>query len=264
MTAEPESAPAREPGQSSGSYVYGILPADIELAADRTGVGDPPGTVYLVRAENVAALVSKVDLARPLGTPQDLALHKDILDASAAGVPVLPLRFGAVLATDDAVADELLAPHGDEFARALRDLDGRVEYVVHGRYAENAILAEVLAENPEATQLAEQIRGADPDATRDARIRLGELISNAVTAKREEDTRALGDMMAGRCSATAVREPTHEMDAINVAFLVDENQEKNLDQVVADLSETWAGRFELRLLGPMAAYDFVDGRATAC
>jgi Gas vesicle synthesis protein GvpL/GvpF len=243
--------------QQRASYVYGILPEDIELSSGMTGVGDPPGPLRVVRSDGLAALVSDVDPARPLGSPGDLRAHKEILDASAVEVPVLPLRFGAVLASDDAVARELLQPFHDEFSAALDQLDGLAEYVVKGRYAEPGILEEVLSENPQAERLREEIRDKDPDATRDLRIRLGELISDAFSAKRDQDTRVLQDAMAGHCAASFVREPTHEDDAVHVAFLLDEGQEQDMEKAVEDLARTWEGRVELRVLGPMAAYDFV-------
>jgi hypothetical protein len=240
------------------SYVYGILPEDIELGSDMTGVGDPPGPLRVVRADDLAALVSDVDPARPLGSPDDLRAHKEILDASAAEVPVLPLRFGAVLASDDAVANELLQPFHDEFAAALDQLDGLAEFVVRGRYAGPKILEEVLSENPRAERLREEIRDKDPDATRDIRIQLGEFISEAISAKREKDTDALRQAMADHCTASFVREPTHDDDAVHVAFLVDEDQQQEMDKTVEDLARKWEGRVDLRVLGPMAAYDFVQ------
>jgi hypothetical protein len=243
--------------QQTGIYVYGILPGDIELASDIPGVGDPPGEVRVVHSADLAALVSEVDLSRPLGSPEDLAAHKEILDASAADAPVLPMRFGAILASEDAVAHELLEEHRDELAGALEELDGLAEYVVKGRYVEQAILNEVLTENNDAARLRDQMRGADPDATRDARIQLGEIINNAITQKREQDTRALGNAMTDHCEASLVRDPTHELDAVHVAFLVRVDQEKDIEDVVNDLSAKWEGRVQLRLLGPMAAYDFV-------
>jgi hypothetical protein len=160
-----------------GCYVYGIVPADVELAGDVRGVGDPPGRIELVRHGGLAALVSEVDLTRRLGTPDDLRAHARILDATAVEVPVLPLRFGTVMATRDAVAGDLLAVYQEAFAAALKQTEGRAQYVVKGRYVEQVVLAEALTEIPEAARLAEQIRGKDADVTRHARIRLGEIIN---------------------------------------------------------------------------------------
>jgi Gas vesicle synthesis protein GvpL/GvpF len=243
--------------QKTGVYVYGILPGDIELTSDMTGVGDPAGQVRVVRSGDLTALVSEVDLSGPLGSPEDLAAHKEILDACAADAPVLPMRFGAVVASEEAVTRELLDEHHDEFAGALGELDGKAQYVVKGRYVGNVILTEVLSENKRAARLRGEIRGADSDATREARIQLGEIINDAVTLKREKDTRALGKAMADHCEASLVRDPTHELDAVHVAFLVRVDQEKEIERAVKNLSEQWDGRVELRLLGPMAAYDFI-------
>ena len=66
-------------------------------------------------------------LDHPLGTPDDLHAHQQLLDATAAQVPVLPLRFGAAMATLEAVAGELLAVHHERFAAALAELEGRAE-----------------------------------------------------------------------------------------------------------------------------------------
>jgi hypothetical protein len=243
--------------QHNAVYVYGILPGDIELEPGATGVGDPPGEVRVVRHGDLAALVSDVDVDRPLGRPEDLFAHEELLDSTAAEVPVLPLRFGAVVSGDDAVAEELLQANHDEFATALRQLEGRVEYVLRGRYNEQAILREVLEEDPEAEELAEQIRGADPDATRELRMELGEMVTNAVAVKREENTRAVGDALAGQVEASVVRPPTHELDAVYTAFLVKADAAESLEQAVRRLAGDWEGRVDLTLAGPIAAYDFV-------
>ena len=256
MTAQ--AADRQRGGAHTGIYVYGILPGDIEIEPGAPGVGDPPGEVRAIRHRDVVALVSDVELDRPLGRAEDLFTHEELLDGCAATMPVLPLRFGAVVASDDAVADELLGPHYNEFAEALRQLDGHAEYVVRGRYVEAAVIGEVLAQNPEAARLVDQIKGADPDATREQRMRFGEIVNSAVGVMREADTRALGDMVAGLVAASVVRPPTHELDAVYAAFLVEAGQAEQLRQACERLADSWQGRIgELTLTGPLAAYDFV-------
>jgi hypothetical protein len=129
--------------------------------------------------------------------------------------------------------------------------------VVKGQYVESAILNEILSEDSEAARLREQISGQDADATREERIRLGEIISNAVAAKREQDTQELLSAMEEHAVASVVRDPTDELEAVNIAFLVEEDKAEDLDQEIEDLGADWDGRVELRVLGPMAPYDFV-------
>ena len=58
--------------------------------------------------------------------------------------------------------------------------------------------------------------------------------------------------------ASAVREPSHELDAVDVAFLVAVDEEGEVERVIENLAREWDGRIEVQLLGPMAAYGFVS------
>jgi hypothetical protein len=248
-----------QPGtkQQTVTYVYGIVPADVETDPEARGVGDSGSRLEAVRHGDVAALVSEIDADRPLGNPDDLTAHAQILDATAAVSPVLPLRFGAALTGPEAVSEELLAPHHDEFAAALRELEGKAQYVVKGRYVEQAVLSEILSENDEAAQLREQIRDQPEDATRNERIALGELVNNAIVAKREADTQAMVEVLESIGLEVNVREPTHEEEAVQVACLVEVARQGDLEEAVGEVARRWEERVELRILGPLAPYDFV-------
>ena len=242
--------------QATGRYVYGIVPAGVKVPRGKRTVGDGhPAT--LVRRGKVAALTSPVPEGTLIGTPDDLIAHSRMLDAVAARSAVLPMRFGAVLATNDDVQEALLAPHHDEFAAALDKCADTVQFVAAGRYVQAVVLTEVLNENPEAAELATAIRGEDELATRDLRIRLGELVNAAITAKRDADTAAFTAAVEPYCEAIAAREPSHEEDAVHLALLVRRDQENDLWRGIHEASARWRDRVDFRLLGPMAPYDFV-------
>ena len=132
MSTSNQSTDAPDEPRTSGVYVYGIVPADVEAEKDAVGVCDGP--VSIVKHGDIAALVSEISVDRPLGKPEDLRTHAHVLDGTSRVAPVLPLRFGAVMTDEDAVAEELLAAHAEEFAAALEELEGRAQYVVKGRY----------------------------------------------------------------------------------------------------------------------------------
>jgi hypothetical protein len=261
MSAPTQSGARGAATTGRGWYVYGIVPEDVEPSAKAIGVGDPPARVDVIRHAGIAALVSEIDTAKPLGRPDDLLAHQQLLDAAVTVAPVLPLRFGAVLSSRQAVQDELLAPHHDEFAAALREMEGRAEFVVKGRYVQDVMLREVLDSNAEAARLRDQIRQAnDENASREARIGLGEIVAGAIAASREADTRQLGDAVAPYCTASTVRPPSHEEDAVHVALLVETAKQQELEQAVRKVAEEWAGRVNVRVLGPMAVYDFLTAQ----
>ncbi|HKS49758.1 MAG TPA: GvpL/GvpF family gas vesicle protein [Amycolatopsis sp.] len=240
-------------------YVYGIVPADVETDPDARGVRD--AGVHVVRQGEIAALVSPLTGEGPLGRPEDLTAHAALLDGAAAEVPVLPLRFGAALADEQAVVDELLSAHHDEFAAAIAELEGKAQYVIKGRYDEAAILSEILAENEQVVQLRQAIQGKPDDATRNERIALGEQINNAIEAKRQADTQAVADVLTRHGVLLNVREPTHEEDAVHIACLSETAKQADLESSVGELARAWEGRVKLRLLGPLAPYDFVVGQS---
>jgi hypothetical protein len=218
----PAASAAGGPRQKA-VYVYGILPADIEVAVGIPGVGEHPGLLREVHCDGLAALISEVDSSERLGSPDDLRTYREILDATAAEVPVLPLRFGTILPSEDAVAKDLLAARHGEFTAALDRLEGRTEFQVQGRYVKDVV------------------PGEDKQAVQD---------------RREEDTRALMQAMERLCVASVVREPARELDAVHVAFLVAADQEPGVERAIDELAHEWEGRIDVQLLGPMAAYDF--------
>lgn len=251
------TTPTQQTTAATATYVYGIAKAETEIDDDVLGVGDPPSMVSLVRHGDIAALVSQISPDKPIGSPEDLTAHARVLDGVASEAPVLPLRFGAVLADTDAVVSELLAQNHDGFLTALRQLDGMAEFVVKGRYREAVVLREVLDENEDARRLRAELAGTDETATRDQRIALGEMINNGVAAKRAGDTQRVVEALEKEGFTTGVREPSHELDAAHVACLAELDRQGDLERLVSKLADDWGDRVDVRILGPLAPYDFV-------
>jgi len=226
----------------SAVYVYGIVPGDVEVEEDAEGIGDPPGKVEIIREGDIAALVSTVRTDRALGKPEDLKAHAALLDGTASVAPVLPLRFGAVMTDVDSVASELLREHHDEFAQTLQALEGHAEYIVKGRYQEEAFLSDLLSENDEARQLRDDIQAKPEAAARNSRMALGELIANTIEAARQADTQRVVEELKEMAEQVSVREPTHEWDAVHVAVLAKVDHEADLQELVERLNESARGR----------------------
>jgi hypothetical protein len=248
--------------EERGLFIYGIVPSDVEPTPDAPGVGNPPGEVTAIVHGDLAALVSEVGLEQPIGRPADLTAYQTLLDGTAEVAPVLPVRFGTVVTGPDAVAD-LLDAHHDRFAAALDEFEGRVQYTVHGRFDEQELIGDVLAQNRGAADLAEQVRGRPEVETREQRIRLGEMISQAVELRREAETRELVDALTPVSLANAPRQPSDELDAVNAAFLVDADDEEEFIRVLEAFAEQRRDLIRMRLLGPLAPYDFVSAHELA-
>jgi hypothetical protein len=243
--------------EGTGTYVYAVVSADADLPADMEPVGGSPDGIAIIEHGDLAAVVSDVATDKPLGKRADLMAHERVVNAIAAETTVLPMRFGGVVKDDRAVVDELLAEHHDWFVHALAELDGVVEYVLHGRYDEDVLLSRIIEQNSEIAHLSEQVRGQDPDATYYERIRLGEAISREVDGARAVDATAAEQWLGPYAEAVVTKEVDGEDGAVHLAVLVRRDRLSDFEQAVDSLGDDWDSRVSLRLIGPVAPYDFL-------
>jgi hypothetical protein len=236
-------------------YVYGIAPANLELPGDLTGLDDQ--AVSLVSAGKLAAVVSSIDSDRTVGRRADLIGHSRVLDAVAAAGAVIPLRFGSILQSQSAVSEQVLEPGSERFEEMLDDLAGRSQFTVHARYEESQVLAEIVAENAEIADLRSQTRDQPEDATYHARVRLGELVVQALDAKRAIDGPNLLDALLPFTAGCNVRASAGMDHLIDVAFLVEDKQRDAFERAAEQAAAELAGRARVKLVGPTAPYDFV-------
>jgi hypothetical protein len=236
------------------TYVYGLIKANTEIPDGLTGLG-PSGRVSTIAFGRVAAIVSDVPTDRPLGLRGDLVAHETVLDAVAARDAVVPMRFPAVV-EEHAVVDELLAPNEEHFTALLDSLQGRCQFTLTGRYEQDAVLREVLEGDEEIRALREKVRELPEDAAYYDRVRLGELIVRALEQRRETEGADILDRLEPFAVATVSNQLTAPEDVVNAAFLVERDRQEEFENAVEEVGEYLAGRVRLRLLGPVAPYDF--------
>jgi hypothetical protein len=239
----------------SPTYVYGLIKADAMLPKGLTGLG-PSGQVSTITHGRVAAIVSDVPVDRPLGVRGDLVAHEAVLDALAAQGAVVPMRFPAVV-EEHAVVDELLAPNEDHFVELLDSLEGRAQFTLTGRYEQDAVLREVLQGDEEIQALREKVRELPEDASYYDRVRLGELIVRALEQRRDVEGAGIIERLEPFAVATVSNQLAAPEDVVNVAFLVERDRQEEFENAVDGVGEELVGRVRLRLLGPVAPYDFI-------
>jgi hypothetical protein len=239
-----------------GIYVYGVVESASEVQrTDLVGLDD--GRVVLVESGDVAAAVGVVTLDRPPGRKRDLVAHSSVLDSLAELGPVVPVQFGTVLISAADVRAELLESREEELLAMLEDLSGRQQFTVRGRYNEHAVLAEVVAEDPEIAALRGRTRDLPEGAAHGDRVRLGELVAHALEAKREQDSAVVMGAVLPHVVSYAPRDVAGVDHMMEVAFLVDEEQRSAFEDTLEAVAEAMHERVRLQLLGPMAPYDFV-------
>jgi len=212
----------------------------------------------VVTADGIGALTSEVPDA-PLEAGRDeLMTHARVLERALEHGAVLPMQFGVVLPDDDAIREQLLAPHKPELEAQLQEMDGKGELNVKAIYDEPAILREVLAEDSEIASLRKTIQSQPEDATYYERIRLGELVAAALEAKRERDEHLIITQLAPAAVAMEVAGPIHERMVVNASFLVEEERVQEFEDLLEDLAAEQHPRIGFKLTGPLPPHSFVE------
>ena len=234
-------------------YVYGIVPEGAELP-ELDGLQGQ--AVTTLPAEGHAAIVSRVDEPETIGTPDDLVAHSSVLDRIAADVSVLPMVFGTVVPDEDTLVEEVLVSRHGLYAESLRRVEGSVQFSLRARFLRDVVLAELVEEQPEIASLREAIQGTSEAETRDERIRLGELVVQGLQRKAAEEAPRIRAALEPHVRELVERESAQAEDVVELAALVDRDQQDQFEQAAEELARQGAGRITFRLLGPQAPYDF--------
>jgi hypothetical protein len=243
-------------------YVYGVVAAEARLPSTN-GIGDQP-IRSVVGEDGVAAIVSHLEAGEELRLGRDEVLaHSRVLENVLGAGPVLPMRLGIVMDDDDEIRERLLDPHAEELVDQLEQFRGKFEANVRVVYEEDALMREVVASDPQIAELRESIHGRDPDATYYERIQLGQLVAEAVERIREADEQNLMSALRQVSLEQNVSAPSHERVALNAAFLLDQSQSDEFDQVLEALAEGQSGRLRFRYTGPLPPHSFVELAGTA-
>jgi hypothetical protein len=237
-------------------YVYGVVPAREEPHVRTEGVAGGP--VTLVAEDRLAALTSDVPGTELRSGREELTTHARILEEALEGGVVLPMRFGIVMEGEESVRRDLLARHHDELLAQIEELEGKVELNVKGIYEEDVLMREVIESDTEIARLRESLQGQPEDATYYERIRLGEMVAEAVDARRNQDSERILARLSPLAISVDRGDPVHERMAINASFLVEQSKVDAFDEAVDQLGGEEAGRIRFKYTGPLPPHSFVD------
>jgi len=243
-----------EEPQRRAYYVYGVAAKTPDMSGLK---GVQEAGVHALPAGDLAVVVSLIDLDRPPRSRSDLMAHSAVLDTLARSGPVIPVQFGSVLADLDSVESDLLRARGEEFRGLLTELEGRTQFVMRATYREEVVLREVVGGDQGIADLRMRTRSLPEAASYADRVRLGELVSRAVEEKRASDAEGLLAEVLPLTVASSPRAGSGMDHVINIALLVDKDRISALEETLEDLAGAAHERMTIRLLGPMAPYDFV-------
>lgn len=242
-------------------YVYGLMRAS-DLGPDAHLAHDNP-PVDVVVHEDLAALISAVEVEPVRLRREAVTSHSDVLQRALERGPVVPLRFGTIVPDADTLKRDLLAARQEEMRARLEQLAGKAEFRLKVTYREDQMLRSILAQDPALRRSAEAVRGLPAQASHFHRVGLGERITFAVQARRDADARDMLSELAPLVVAVEVGALQQPEMTLNASFLVSDEMCERFDQTVERLASERAQLMEFKLIGPLPAHSFVAGQLGA-
>jgi hypothetical protein len=238
-------------------WVYGVVPSDAALRELERGSDGLP-EVWIVEAGDLAAIVGEAPANDEKATRNQALAHAHVLEAAILDAPVVPFRFGIIVSSDHDVGTDLLDAQHDDLARLLNRVEGRLQMTLKVYYDEETVLREIVDDEPDIATLREEMREGSEEATRDVRVRLGELVSDAVDERRKRDAAEILERLKPVSVAAATDPLEKEFMVLNAPFLIERERQREFEDAGEEAAGERRDRMRFRLLGPMPAYNFID------
>ena len=189
-------------------------------------------------------------------TRKNLMNHQKVIEKVMESYTILPFSFGTIVEGDSALKS-LIDERSDEFNKSLQDIDGKVELSLKLMWEDmQPIFEEIMAEDVGIREKRDQLSGAGFH-DQNEKITLGQMIEQALNAKKEQLRQHVMDLLAPHVVSLKVQKDITESMFVNLAILVNKHQESEVDQVVNDLSEKWQQNITFKYVGPTAPYNFI-------
>ena len=242
------------------TYLYGVTYsqpfAGNGIAFQAKGIAGRPARI--VRQADLAAIVSDSPTDEYDVTFENLTSHEAGVEEAMQRADVLPVSFGTVASSDQEVQEQLLQRESVQLHEQLATIKNRVELGVKALWEQDALFAQIAADDTNIQVLRDQIVGTTLEETYDLRLQLGELTDAAIQARREQDSADILDALSPLAADVRTNDIITDMMIVNASFLVDRSQVQAFTDNVHALQQTYAGRMTFQYAGPLPPYNFVS------
>jgi hypothetical protein len=236
-------------------YIYAIS------QADGSELDMPPGIagqqVYRITSGSLGVFVSDYHAETIRAERRHIAASQGVLRAlQAAGMDLLPMAFGTLTSSADAIVD-LISRHEDELLAQLDRLGGTVEMGVRLNLDVPDPIAYVVEHSAELRQARDRAFGRRKSPSHEERLRLGQLCESALRRFQEAQTAQLVELLTPSCKAISSLPTQGDRQVANLAVLVPRAEVDAFEAAVSAAAETFEDDLAFSLNGPWPPHNFV-------
>ena len=243
---------------SAGRYIYCIIRCPEPRQFTTRGIGERGDIIHTVHFMDLAAVVSDSPIMEYEPSRRNMMAHTLVLEEVMQAFTILPVRFGTVAPSAEAVQEKVLKRRFGEFHGLVRELENRAELGMKAFWYEHSIFQEIVEETPAIRRLRDALLDRPAEETYHQRIRLGEMIEAAMWKKRDIDAEKILARLRPLVHQTRDSKILTDRMVLNVAFLVDRSRQSAFDEAVHRLDEEMGQRLIFKYVGPVPPYNFVN------
>lgn len=243
-----------------GKYIYAVIDAVGDKIYDDL-VGLDGAVVHTISHGPLAAVVSDMPERRIRPERKNLAAHNSVVKRLMDEVlGVLPVKFGTLADSSKSVR-ELLRGNNDTLVMELEKVRGKVEMGLHVKLDVPNIFEYMVNSQPELSALRDRVYGKQHGPSQMDQIELGSMFDRLLNKERERYTAAVVEVL-GRSCADIKQNPPRDGEVMNLACLVDRNNQMEFESSVCEAANLFDNNFSFDFNGPWAPHNFVDANLT--
>ena len=237
------------------NYLYAIVAGGEPRSYASLGIDG--SDVYTISEGCVAAVVSGLAAAKVRPQRANLAAHQAVLKCLMAGTTPLPMAFGTVATSPEAIR-KILVRNRRAFEEQLQRVAGKVEMGLRVAWDVPNIFEYFVNTHAELRLARDHLVGARHEFTQEEKIELGRMFDRLLNDDREDHTRKVELVLAPVCAEFKANQCRHEHEVMNLACLVRREAQEEFSAGVFAAAKRFDNNFAFDYSGPWAPHNFVD------
>jgi len=247
---------------AQAKYIYGVIDTNEEKKFAPVEKAET-GEVYTLPYQDIACVVSDYPKSSfDYGTREEVAKkligHQAVVEKVMKEHTIIPIKFGTLLEDNDEVK-KVLEKAYSEFKDSLEKSDKKIELNLAAVWNDlNSVIKKIGDENEAVWKFKEEIAKKPPEETFQDRVKIGNMIKEALDKKRDELQKEMIEFLMDKVKVNEAKKHERMDDTmiLNCAFLLDKDKEKEFDQALNELNKRYSERINFRCVGPLPLYSF--------
>jgi hypothetical protein len=235
--------------------LYALIPATPQLYYEHLGIGDT--CVYTISEGGISAVVSDIPSLRLRPERRNLAAHQGILNRLMEFTTPLPMAFGTIAHSAEAVR-EMLECNLDAFLKQLNGVAGKAEMILRVKWDVPNIFEYFVATQRELMLARDRLFGMDREPSQADKLEIGRLFERLLGEEREALAEKVEQAVSGCGSKIKRNKCRTEMEVMNLACLVPRDRLIAFEDRIFHAARLFDNNFAFDYNGPWPPYNFVE------